>query len=299
LITSTANQKIKNISALLKKSKERRNQKAFVVEGSKMCFEAPLAQVQEIYVSESFLAQETQRRQLEEYLSGGSQCSGDPQLAAGAQRSGNSQHPGGVQFASGAQVSVPVEIVSDSVFSAMSDTRTPQGILSVIRMPEYSVEQMLDSEHTLLLILENIQDPGNLGTMLRTGEGAGITGVIVSGDTVDLYNPKTVRSTMGSIYRIPYLVAQDWEGTLRAVKDKGVTLYAAHLQGSVVYDEPDYTKASAFLIGNEGNGLTDATAALADARVRIPMAGQVESLNAAVSASLLTYECSRQRRNSR
>jgi TrmH family RNA methyltransferase len=298
LITSTANQKIKNISALLKKSKERRNQKAFVVEGPKMCFEAPLAQVQEIYISESFLAQETQRRQLEEYLSGGAQRSGDPQ------HSGNSQQPGsllsgGAQFASGAQVSVPVETVSDSVFSAMSDTRTPQGILSVIQMPVYSVEQMLDSEHTLLLILENIQDPGNLGTMLRTGEGAGITGVIVSGDTVDLYNPKTVRSTMGSIYRIPYLVAQDWEGTLRAVKDKGVTLYAAHLQGSVVYDEPDYTKACAFLIGNEGNGLTDATAALADARVRIPMAGQVESLNAAVSASLLTYECSRQRRNSR
>jgi TrmH family RNA methyltransferase len=275
LITSTANQKIKNISALLKKSKERRTQKAFVVEGPKMCLEAPLARVQEIYVSESFLAQETQRRQLEEYLSGASQ------LASVAQFSGH------------------VETVSDSVFSAMSDTRTPQGILSVIQMPEYSVEQMLDKEHTLLLILENIQDPGNLGTMLRTGEGAGITGVIASNDTADLYNPKTVRSTMGSIYRIPYLVAQDWEGTLRAVKDKGVTLYAAHLQGSVVYDEPDYTKACAFLIGNEGNGLTDATAALADARVRIPMAGQVESLNAAVSASLLTYECSRQRRKSR
>jgi TrmH family RNA methyltransferase len=260
---------------LLKKSKERQKQKAFVVEGPKMCLEAPLARVQEIYVSESFLAQETQRRQLEEYLSGASQ------LASVAQFSGH------------------VETVSDSVFSAMSDTRTPQGILSVIQMPEYSVEQMLDKEHTLLLILENIQDPGNLGTMLRTGEGAGITGVIASNDTADLYNPKTVRSTMGSIYRIPYLVAQDWEGTLRAVKDKGVTLYAAHLQGSVVYDEPDYTKACAFLIGNEGNGLTDATAALADARVRIPMAGQVESLNAAVSASLLTYECSRQRRKSR
>jgi TrmH family RNA methyltransferase len=265
LITSTSNQKIKNISALLKKSKERQKQKVFVVEGPKMCLEAPLARVQEIYVSESYLAEETQRRQLEEYLSGGA------------------QH---------------VETVSDSVFSAMSDTRTPQGILSVIQMPEYSVEQMLDKEHTLLLVLENIQDPGNLGTMLRTGEGAGITGVIASKDTVDLYNPKTVRSTMGSIYRIPYLVAQDWEGTLRRVKDKGVTLYAAHLQGSVVYDEPDYTKACAFLIGNEGNGLTDATAALADARVRIPMAGQVESLNAAVSASLLTYECSRQRRKS-
>jgi TrmH family RNA methyltransferase len=287
LITSTANQKIKNISALLKKSKERRTQKVFVVEGPKMCLEAPLARVQEIYVSESFLAQETQRKQLEEYLAGASQRSGDPQRS------------GGSQFSAGSQFLGVVETVSDSVFSAMSDTQTPQGILSVIQMPEYSVEQMLDKEHTLLLILENIQDPGNLGTMLRTGEGAGITGVIASNDTVDLYNPKTVRSTMGSIYRIPYLVAQDWEGTLRAVKDKGVTLYAAHLQGSVVYDEPDYTKACAFLIGNEGNGLTDATAALADVRVRIPMAGQVESLNAAVSASLLTYECSRQRRKNR
>jgi TrmH family RNA methyltransferase len=287
LITSTANQKIKNISALLKKSKERRTQKVFVVEGPKMCLEAPLARVQEIYVSESFLAQETQRKQLEEYLAGASQRSGDPQRS------------GGSQFSAGSQFLGVVETVSDSVFSAMSDTQTPQGLLSVIQMPEYSVEQMLDKEHTLLLILENIQDPGNLGTMLRTGEGAGITGVIASNDTVDLYNPKTVRSTMGSIYRIPYLVAQDWEGTLRAVKDKGVTLYAAHLQGSVVYDEPDYTKACAFLIGNEGNGLTDATAALADVRVRIPMAGQVESLNAAVSASLLTYECSRQRRKNR
>jgi TrmH family RNA methyltransferase len=178
----------------------------------------------------------------------------------------------------------------------MSDTRTPQGILSVVEMPEYQLEQMLAQEHTLLLILEDIQDPGNLGTMLRTGEGAGVTGVIASGGTVDLYNPKTIRSTMGSIYRVPYLAAEDLEGMIRRIKDKGVALYAAHLQGSVSYETPDYTTACGFLIGNEGNGLTEKTARLADTYVRIPMAGKVESLNAAVSASLLMYECNRQRR---
>jgi TrmH family RNA methyltransferase len=250
----------------LKKSKERRQQKAFVVEGPKMCMEAPSDRVREIYVSEGFLAQEPQRRQFEKYLS---------------------ENP---------HLKELVETVSDGVFSSMSDTRTPQGILSVVAMPEYRMEQMLAQEHTMLLILENIQDPGNLGTMLRTGEGAGVTGVIASGNTVDLYNPKTIRSTMGSIYRIPYLVAENWEETIQKIKDQGVALYAAHLQGTAAYDEPDYTTACGFLIGNEGNGLTEATARLADTYVRIPMAGKVESLNAAVSASLLMYECSRQRR---
>jgi TrmH family RNA methyltransferase len=103
---------------------------------------------------------------------------------------------------------------------------------------------------------------------------------------------------MGSIYRIPYLVAENWEETIQKIKDQGVALYAAHLQGTAAYDEPDYTTACGFFIGNEGNGLTEATARLADTYVRIPMEGKVESLNAAVSASLLMYECSRQRRKS-
>ena len=146
------------------------------------------------------------------------------------------------------------------------------------------------------LILESIQDPGNLGTMVRTGEGAGITGVIMNKTTVDLFNPKTIRSTMGSIYRVPFYVAEDLAETLDSLKKQGVALYAAHLKGEHAYDEEDYTGACGFLIGNEGNGLSDTIANLADTYIKIPMEGQVESLNAAISASLLMYEANRQRR---
>ena len=189
-----------------------------------------------------------------------------------------------------------MEIVGDSVFKQISDTQTPQGIMAVIEMPHYELADLLDGDRTHLLILESIQDPGNLGTMLRTGEGAGITGVIMNSQTVDLYNPKTVRSTMGSLYRMPYYISDDLEGTINLLKEKGVKLYAAHLKGTLSYDEPEYTRACGFMIGNEGNGLSDQIADMADTYIKIPMEGKVESLNAAISATLLMYECNRQRR---
>ena len=133
--------------------------------------------------------------------------------------------------------------------------------------------------------------------MVRTGEGAGITGVIVNQTTVDLFNPKTIRSTMGSIYRVPFFVTKDLAGTISLLKEQQVNVYAAHLKGTLSYDEPDYKKKTAFLIGNEGNGLSDEIADLADTYIKIPMQGQVESLNAAISASLLMYETRRQRRH--
>ena len=149
------------------------------------------------------------------------------------------------------------------------------------------------------MILENLQDPGNLGTILRAGEGAGITGVIMSRDTVDIYNPKVVRSTMGSAFRVPFLYTDDLPGTVRELKAGGIRLFAAHLEGRNNYEEEDYTGNTGFLIGNEGNGLTEELSAPADAWVKIPMAGKVESLNAAVAASILMFETARQRRSGR
>ena len=191
------------------------------------------------------------------------------------------------------------EVVSDSVFKAVSDTQTPQGILCLVKKPEYELEQLLNGEKTHLLILESIQDPGNLGTMLRTGEGAGISGVIMNQTTVDLFNPKTIRSTMGSIYRVPFYVTKDLKETILTLKENGISVYAAHLKGTLCYDEPDYKKPTAFMIGNEGNGLSDEIADCADTYIKIPMEGQVESLNAAISATLLMYETNRQRRQGR
>lgn len=259
MITSSSNQQMKNITALSKKSKERRTQGLFVVEGRKMFAEAPREWLRGVYVSESFLKEP----EAEKLLAGSA-----------------------------------YEVVSDAVFRSVSDTQTPQGILSLVQMPQYGLSSLLQGERTHLLIVESVQDPGNLGTMLRTGEGAGITGIIMNKTTVDLFNPKTIRSTMGSIYRVPYYVTDDLAGTIQELKRQRIRVYAAHLRGTMEYDEPSYTGGCAFLIGNEGKGLTDETAELADEYIRIPMEGEVESLNAAVSAALLMYEANRQRRRS-
>ena len=279
VITSTSNQQMKHILQLQKKSKTRYEQRVFVVEGPKMAFEAPKGWVEKLYVSESFYKDAGNAARLTEY---------------------------------------DYEVVSDSVLKAVSDTQTPQGILALVKMPTYSLEEFLTQiENTdgkmersctgndvegmnrnvpHLLILESIQDPGNLGTMLRTGEGAGISGIIMNKTTVDVFNPKTIRSTMGSIYRVPVFVTEDLHGTIGDLQKLGIHVYAAHLKGTNSYDVPDYTKGTAFLIGNEGNGLTDETADLADEYIRIPMEGSVESLNAAIAATLLMYEVHRQRR---
>lgn len=188
---------------------------------------------------------------------------------------------------------VEYEIVEDHVFKQMSDTITPQGILAVVKKNEISLEKILEG-HTYI-ILENIQDPGNLGTILRTAEGAGIAGIIMNRGTVDIYNSKVVRSTMGAIFRVPFMYTDDLKATIGKLKNKGVKIYAAHLEGKKYYSELDYNMASAFMIGNEGNGLSDEISSLADELIVIPMSGKVESLNAANAATILMYEAFRQR----
>ena len=147
-----------------------------------------------------------------------------------------------------------------------------------------------------MLLLDGIQDPGNLGTMMRTAEAAGVDGVIMSRDTVDIYNPKTIRSTMGSIYRVPFLYTDDLLADMEKLHEKGIVTYAAHLKGKGYYDEVSYKGPTAFLIGNEGNGLSDEISEKAKQYIKIPMEGQLESLNAAVAAAILMYEAAAQRR---
>lgn len=257
MITSSANAQIKNIIQLQKKAKARKDQGVFLVEGPRMFREAPKDWIVKVYASESFLAKPEHRK-----------------MAEGA----------------------PLETVTDAVFEKISDTCSPQGILCILRQPVWTLEDLLREENPLLLLLENVQDPGNLGTMLRTGEGAGISGVILSRDTADLFNPKTIRSTMGSIYRMPFLYTEDLIETIRRLQARKIQIFAAHLRGKAYYDEKDYRTGCGFLIGNEGNGLTDAAADAASDYIRIPMKGKVESLNAAVAASVLMYEAARQRR---
>lgn len=259
MITSSGNPKVKHMIQLGKKARERKKEGVFLVEGVKMFREAPRDRLVQTFVSESFLKDPEHGPLLE-----------------------------GIRW----------EAVKDSVFAQMSDTLTPQGILSVVRQQEQEPRQLFAREKPLLLVLEDLQDPGNVGTIFRTAEGAGVSGIIMTRNCVDIYHPKTVRATMGSIYRVPFLCAEDLDPVLRMLKENGIVTYAAHLKGQETYDREDYCRGTAFFIGNEGNGLSDWLAGRADRLIRIPMEGQLESLNASVAAAILMYEAARQRRNS-
>lgn len=259
MITSTHNQQVKHVMQLNKKPRFRKEEGVFVVEGFKMVKEAPKDRIVKAYVSASALADPSGRTLLAD---------------------------------------LPFEEVEDQVFTQMSDTQTPQGVLAVIRRREPDLEQILKQPDPFLLLIENLQDPGNLGTMIRTAEGAGVTGILISRESVDLYNPKTIRSTMGSIYRVPVHITDSLTGLVPLLHQRGIRTYAAHLRGTKSYTEADYRTGTAFLIGNEGNGLTEELADAAEQYIRIPMEGQVESLNAAMAAGILMYEVKRQRSGS-
>ena len=263
MITSTGNARVKQLVTWQKKRKARDEEGVYIVEGIRMYREAPRAQVREVYVSEQFYSRYGEELGLS---------------AWGRQ----------------------MEILSDHVFSHVSDTKTPQGILLVMEQRSCEICEMLDLDaqgrKPLLMVLDNLQDPGNLGTILRAGEAAGVTGGIMSHDCVDIYNPKVIRSTMGSVYRMPFVYVEHLPETLKVLAEAGIHSYAAHLKGKNSYDQEDYTRGTAFLIGNEGNGLRDEVADAAECYIKIPMCGEVESLNAAVASSVLMFEAARQRR---
>ena len=186
------------------------------------------------------------------------------------------------------------ETVTEAVMEKMADTRTPQGILALARMKE---DSPADFGPGPLLVLEHVQDPGNVGTLFRTAEAAGAGGIVLDRETADPYSPKVLRATMGAVFRLPFVISNDLPGLLRQLRAEGFSLTAAHLAGTEYYDAVSYPARTAFLIGNEGNGLSEEITSLADKKVRIPMEGQTESLNAAVAGALLLYEAYRQRRS--
>lgn len=270
MITSKSNPKIKHLKELIDNRRSRTKDGAFVVEGYKMFIEAPTELIREIYID------------AEVYDKLKESCSETP-LSVTSDRVKNKTIE---KLRECEGKAIYIETVSHELMIKVSDTETPQGIIVVLDQLKYELKDLLGSN---MLILENIQDPGNLGTMIRTAEGAGVSGILMTKGCVDIYNPKTVRSTMGSLYRVPIRYTDDLKNDIDVIKKEGVRVYAAHLNGRRFYDEIEYSTDSAFMIGNEGNGLTDETANMADEYLKIPMAGQLESLNAAVSASILMY----------
>lgn len=275
VITSNNNDQIKAISQLKENAKARNMADSYVVEGIKMVNEVPKECIKKIYVSETYAVKNKEEVDIN-----------NPK----------------------------VQLVADKVYKKISDTVTPQGIMAIVEKKHYNLDEliyehnqtmMITSEFTPakakevfrvnnmkknFIIVDRVQDPGNLGTILRTAEGAGIAGVIISADSVDLFNPKTIRSTMGSIYRMPYIIAESMETTIDKLKNEGIEVYAATLDGTIDYQKPKYNKTGvAFVVGNESNGVSEAVIARATNTISIPMSGDVESLNAAVAASILMY----------
>lgn len=259
MISSSSNVQIKNLIKLQKNARTRKEQNAFVTEGRKMFEEArELGIVVRAYVSESFI--EELAISSDDYFS-----------------------------------NIEYEVVSDKVFREMSDTMTPQGILAIVTKPSYEFSNFLKEAQAQLLLLEDLRDPGNLGTLIRTAEGAGMTGVIMSKETVDLFNPKVVRSTMGSIFRVPFFYAEDFQDCLGKLQANGISIAATDLKGSNNFTSEKYPPKTAVVIGNESKGISEATRQKADILIRIPMCGKLESLNASVAGGLMMYELQRQR----
>lgn len=182
--------------------------------------------------------------------------------------------------------------VSEKVFSAVTEVTNPQGILAVVE--KETGEETIDYNQDVILVLDGIQDPGNLGTILRTVDSVGLNQIIISKETADAYNPKVVRSTMGAIFRIKIIIVEDLVKTLKEIKKHKFKIVATSLKTDKSIYDVDYDK-KVIVIGNEANGVSKEVLETSDIKAKIPMLGKTESLNASVATSVILYEYVRQK----
>lgn len=257
MITSTTNPKIKYVRRLQNDRRFRKGEGAFVIEGTRWLLEmAPfIERLVLILVTESWLQQQENRLLIETL---------------------------GLADSSG------LEIASEQVFAHVSDTENPAGVLAVVSI----VRPNLPERPKLLLILDRVADPGNMGTILRSSAAAGIDGVLAGPGCVDIYNPKVVRSSMGALLRLPVL-SLSWAEIGEIVA--GMRVWLAAADGRTSYTDVDWRQPSALIIGSEAHGAGRQAHHIAHETISIPIAAQTESLNAAVAASVILFEARRQK----
>jgi TrmH family RNA methyltransferase len=256
MISSLKNPTIKYVRSLQTKSKARRAEKAFVIEGLRLLEEA-VASDWEMHLV--LYSEDLSKRGL--------------QLVEVFQSKGTK-----------------VEAVTEKVMGAVSDTETPQGILAVMEMRLLPLPEILD----FILILDQVRDPGNVGTSLRSAAAAGVQAVLLTPGTTDQYSPKVIRGAMGAQFRTP-VHRVDWDEIRSHVEDSGIRVYLATSNRGQVYHQVDYRPPSALIIGGEANGAGETAYQIADSLIHIPMPGGGESLNASVAAGILLFEVDRQR----
>ena len=184
-------------------------------------------------------------------------------------------------------LTMPVYELPAHVLAAVCDTKTPQGIAAVVRMKEQSAL----GKH--IVVLDGVQDPGNVGTIIRTADAAGLNGVLLSNQCADVFSPKVLRATMGSIFRMNLRTTDDLPGELTKLREKGYSILSSQLDGTPFYEREKVAEQFALIIGNEGNGVSEQVQQTATHRVRLPMRGGAESLNAAIAAAIMMYELMR------
>jgi TrmH family RNA methyltransferase len=256
LITSLANEKVK-LARLLHRRRGREKERLFIVEGVRLCEEAWRAGVIPalLFYTPEVAAEERVMRLLEAF----------------------------------ADVAKRGMIVSEEVMRAISDTQTPQGLLAVVPISEKPPGE------GLLLIVDRLRDPGNLGTILRSAWAAGVGRVVTTKGTVDIYSPKVVRGAMGAHFHLSLAPDREWKEIEPLLEERQALL--ADARGQVAYHEVDWTLPSALIIGGEAEGASEEAKRLAHKRAYIPMPGGAESLNAAVAASIILFEAARQQTN--
>ncbi len=257
-ITSVSNPRIKQLRSLLANRKDRRRERLFVIEGVRLVAEAlqsGVRPVSVVYDPDHLEQSERGRAVLEQ-----------------------------VRELRGAYVGTP------EVIAAVSDTVTPQGVVAAVGWPELEAR-----DGGIHLVLDAVQDPGNVGTLLRSAEAVNVSEVLCISGTADVYSPKVVRAAMGAHFRLPLRQDLAWDeaDTLLAASDN---VYVAEMDGRMPYYAADWRQPSTLIIGNEANGVTDEARARATKSIMIPMAPEVESLNAAVAGSIILFEAARQRR---
>lgn len=200
------------------------------------------------------------------------------------------------EFSSLLNSGTPIYEMPDPLFRQMTETENPQGVLAVVRIPDHSLTAVYRKGFRGL-VLDNLQDPGNAGTVIRSAHALGFDAVIASSGSVDVFNSKVLRSTMGSIFHIPVIDNVNMADILGFAKERKLELIVACLEGALPCSETDLTGEFILTVGNEGKGVSESVLAAAGKKVYIPMPGGAESFNAGVAASILMYESNRQKRS--
>lgn len=267
-ITSSSNQQIKYINNLQTKASVRRKEGVFVVEGLKIFLEVPDELIVNIYVSESTIKDITETKK------------GFNDSIYEKVRKKLNNHD--------------FTVISDDIAKNISDTVTDQGMFVVVKQLEYDIDDYINiEEKQIFVILDGLNDPGNMGTIIRTAEGAGVSMILTNKECVDIYNPKVTRATMGALFRVPVKNCQNLVETIKYLKSKGIVMYGAHLNGKEYFADDALNESVCIFIGNEARGLSEEISNEADKLIRIPMMGKLESLNASVAAGILMYEARR------